>query len=195
MEYEKVIGFAQVVEDGDIAVHRHRDVHLSCHYVGGRRRGGRRERHRDVRVGDCMVCMGGGGDIVGADCQEVLIVKNFKKTERESELKLQIIYACALMLVGVFVLVDVNVLVIALFALMLVEYFVRDRLGEFDSPISGGAEPPAEQPQGFAAEEPQAAPESEAATEDGAKPVRKVIAPKRRGDDAVPQEEPPTSEE
>lgn len=126
----------------------------------------------------------------------VLIVKNFKKAERESELKLQIIYACALMLVGVFVLVDVNVLVIALFALMLVEYFVRDRLGEFDAPISGGAEPPAEQPQGFAAEEPQqAAPESEAATEDGAKPVRKVIAPKRRGDDAVPQEEPPTSEE
>lgn len=70
VEYEKVIGFAQVVEDGDIAVHRHRDVHLSCHYVGGRRRGGSRERHRDVRVGDCMVCMGGGGDIVGADCQE-----------------------------------------------------------------------------------------------------------------------------
>ncbi len=125
----------------------------------------------------------------------VLIVKNFKKTERESELKLQIIYACALMLVGVFVLVDVNVLVIALFALMLVEYFVRDRLGEFDAPISGGAEPPAEQPQGIAAEEPQAAPESEAATEDGAKPARKVIAPKRRGDDAVPQEEPPTNED
>ena len=125
----------------------------------------------------------------------VLIVKNFKKTERESELKLQIIYACALMLVGVFVLVDVNVLVIALFALMLVEYFVRDRLGEFDAPISGGAEPPAEQPQGIAAEEPQAAPESEAATEDDAKPARKVIAPKRRGDDAVPQEEPPTNED
>lgn len=125
----------------------------------------------------------------------VLIVKNFKKGETERELKLQIIYACALMLVGVFVLVDVNVLVIALFALMLVEYFVRDRLGEFDAPISGGAEPPAEQPQGIAAEEPQAAPESEAATEDGAKPARKVIAPKRRGDDAVPQEEPPTNED
>ena len=125
----------------------------------------------------------------------VLIVKNFKKGETERELKLQIIYACALMLVGVFVLVDVNVLVIALFALMLVEYFVRDRLGEFDAPISGGAEPPAEQPQGIAAEEPQTAPESEAATEDGAKPARKVIAPKRRGDDAVPQEEPPTNED
>lgn len=125
----------------------------------------------------------------------VLIVKNFKKGETERDLKMQIIYACALMLVGVFVLVDVNVLVIALFALMLVEYFVRDRLGEFDAPISGGAEPPAEQPQGIAAEEPQAAPESEAATEDDAKPARKVIAPKRRGDDAVPQEEPPTSEE
>lgn len=125
----------------------------------------------------------------------VLIVKNFKKGETERDLKMQIIYACALMLVGVFVLVDVNVLVIALFALMLVEYFVRDRLGEFDAPISGGAEPPAEQPQGIAAEEPQAAPESEAATEDGAKPARKVIAPKRRGDDAVPQEEPPTNED
>ena len=124
----------------------------------------------------------------------VLIVKNFKKTERESELKLQIIYACALMLVGVFVLVDVNVLVIALFALMLVEYFVRDRLGEFDAPISGGAEPPAEQT--------QAAPDDEgvkeAATEEQVsqpKPARKVIAPKRRGDDAVPQEEPPTNED
>lgn len=125
----------------------------------------------------------------------VLIVKNFKKGETERDLKMQIIYACALMLVGVFVLVDVNVLVIALFALMLVEYFVRDRLGEFDAPISGGAEPPAEQPQGIAAEEPQAAPESEAATEDDAKPARKVIAPKRRGDDAVPQEEPPTNED
>lgn len=124
----------------------------------------------------------------------VLIVKNFKKTERESELKLQIIYACALMLVGVFVLVDVNVLVIALFALMLVEYFVRDRLGEFDAPISGGAEPPAELT--------QAAPEDEGVKEAAAeeqeyqpKPARKVIAPKRRGDDAVPQEEPPTNED
>lgn len=132
----------------------------------------------------------------------VLIVKNFKKTERESELKLQIIYACALMLVGVFVLVDVNVLVIALFALMLVEYFVRDRLGEFDAPISGGAEPPAEQPQGIAAEEPQAALDDEGVKETAAeeqvsqpKPARKVIAPKRRGDDAVPQEEPPTNED
>lgn len=124
----------------------------------------------------------------------VLIVKNFKKTERESELKLQIIYACALMLVGVFVLVDVNVLVIALFALMLVEYFVRDRLGEFDAPISGGAEPPAEQT--------QAALDDEGVQETAAeeqvsqpKPARKVIAPKRRGDDAVPQEEPPTNED
>ena len=124
----------------------------------------------------------------------VLIVKNFKKTERESELKLQIIYACALMLVGVFVLVDVNVLVIALFALMLVEYFVRDRLGEFDAPISGGAEPPAEQT--------QAALDDEGVKETAAeeqvsqpKPARKVIAPKRRGDDAVPQEEPPTNED
>ena len=124
----------------------------------------------------------------------VLIVKNFKKTERESELKLQIIYACALMLVGVFVLVDVNVLVIALFALMLVEYFVRDRLGEFDAPISGGAEPLAEQT--------QAVPDDEGVQETAAeeqvsqpKPARKVIAPKRRGDDAVPQEEPPTNED
>ena len=130
----------------------------------------------------------------------VLIVKNFKKTERESELKLQIIYACALMLVGVFVLVDVNVLVIALFALMLVEYFVRDRLGEFDAPISGGAEPDAtpEPP----AEQTQAALDGKGVKETAAeeqvsqpKPARKVIAPKRRGDDAVPQEEPPTSEE
>lgn len=124
----------------------------------------------------------------------VLIVKNFKKTERESELKLQIIYACALMLVGVFVLVDVNVLVIALFALMLVEYFVRDRLGEFDAPISGGAEPPAEQTQ--AALDDEGVKETAAEEQESQpKPARKVIAPKRRGDDAVPQEEPPTNED
>ena len=126
----------------------------------------------------------------------VLIVKNFKKGETERDLKMQVYYTFVTMLVGVFVFDMVNTLFLLMFALVLIEYMVREKAGDFDAAEPDAKpEPPAEQPQGIAAEEPQAAPESEAATEDGAKPARKVIAPKRRGDDAVPQEEPPTNED
>lgn len=124
----------------------------------------------------------------------VLIVKNFKKGETERDLKMQVYYTFVMMLVGIFVLDMVNTLFLLMFTLALLEYIIREKAGDFDA-----AEPFVKSEP--AAEQTQAAPEeesSEEAVEEKApqpKPARKVIAPKRRGDEAVPQEEPPTNED
>ena len=125
----------------------------------------------------------------------VLIVKNFKKGETERDLKMQVYYTFAMMLVGVFVFDMVNTLFLLMFALVLIEHMVREKAGDFDAAEPDATpEPPAEQT--------QAAPDDEGVKETAAeeqvsqpKPARKVISPKRRGDDAVPQEEPPTNED
>lgn len=132
---------------------------------------------------------------VAAVILSVLIVKNFKKGETERDLKMQVYYTFVTMLVGVFVFDMVNTLFLLMFALVLIEYMVRDKAGDFDAAEPDATpEPPAELT--------QAAPEDEGVKEAAAeeqeyqpKPARKVIAPKRRGDDAVPQEEPPTNED
>ena len=125
----------------------------------------------------------------------VLIVKNFKKGETERDLKMQVYYTFAMMLVGIFVLDMVNTLFLLMFALVLIEYIIREKAGDFDAAEPDATpEPPAEQT--------QAALDDEGVKETAAeeqvsqpKPARKVIAPKRRGDDAVPPEEGAQGEE
>ena len=63
----------------------------------------------------------------------VLIVKNFKKGETERDLKMQVYYTFAMMLVGVFVFDMVNTLFLLMFALVLIEHMVREKAGDFDA--------------------------------------------------------------
>lgn len=123
----------------------------------------------------------------------VLIVKNFKKPGTERDLKMQIYFSFALMLVGVFLLDIVNTLMLVLFALTLVEYMIREKSGGEAEEQIAKPELPAEQT--YAAPEDEGGETAVAEPEAQSKPVRKVIAPKRRGDDAVPPEDGAQSEE
>ena len=124
----------------------------------------------------------------------VLIVKNFKKGETERDLKMQVYYTFVMMLVGIFVLDMVNTLFLLMFALVLIEYIIREKAGDFDATEPFVKSEPA-------AEQTQAAPEEKSEKEETEEkaprpqPARKVIAPKRRGDDAVPPEEGEQSED
>ena len=109
----------------------------------------------------------------------VLIVKNFKKGETERDLKMQVYYTFVMMLVGIFVLDMVNTLFLLMFALVLIEYIIREKAGDFDATEPFVKSEPA-------AEQTQAAPEEKSEKEETEEkaprpqPARKVIAPKRR---------------
>lgn len=126
---------------------------------------------------------------VAAVVLSVLIVKGFKKRESEKELKIELAFAFVLTLIGVFVLVDVNVLMLLLFAFIFAEFMINEKYGQTAESEKRQELP---EPQEKPAEE-SPVEEIAAAEEPPVQPVRKkVLTPKRRGDDAVPYDDRPT---
>lgn len=127
-----------------------------------------------------------------------LIIKGFRKQETWSDVKAQALFSFVLLAVGAFVLAEVNVLIIVLFALVLTEFTIREKAETSDGDAVAPPEPSHEEEELNAEtfEPQQALPEpqktdvapvtEETPVKTSAKPERKVIAPKRRGDDAVP---------